>query len=161
MAQAFASGESVSSNVKAVDAARRTKDTAIRRMEAAELAAADAELHLREQIDRVRGQWSAVARKQALEADLETGAALRALRAARERRACAAALLEWLTPERGFDRGGPARVVMGTVRGTERWSANAEPLEWGALLDQLEASLAPPAEKGPPLIPASPVLKAG
>ena len=155
MAHSFATGQTVSSDERGIEKARRARDTATRRAEAAGVAAQDAETRLRDEIDKTRDDWIASAHEQAAEAGKEARAALRALNGALERRARAAGAIEWLSDRGGFDHGRPARTSLGSVAGTEKWTANSDPLAWPTLLHELDASLA--GSRPPEPVPTQPL----
>jgi hypothetical protein len=154
MASQFASGEKVVADERAVDRARKASSTASRRQEAAELAVADAERALREQIELSRAEWAATSAREAADATQDAQHALVDLRASLWRRAAAEGLLQWLDPQSGgLEHTRRARLGLGTVSGTEKWSANGDALSWHALLAELEANLTPEGDGAPALIP--------
>ena len=141
MAHSFATGQTVSSDERGIEKARRARDTATRRAEAAGVAAQDAETRLRDEINRLATIGSRARTSRPRKPARRLGPRYGAQRCARASRTGRGRDRVAVRPRRLRPRA-PGAHLAGERAGTEKWTANSDPLAWPTLLHELDASLA-------------------
>jgi hypothetical protein len=146
MAKAFRDGAEPASDVKAVEKARAAVAEAQRRQAALDTAVNAADVELGEAVEKSRGKWRADCDTAATKAREQARRSLGQLEAALGELNRHAAIAAWLMPDGRADAGHPVKPVLATVPGSERVTANSQPIP----VTDLIAWLALVVEPAPP-----------
>jgi hypothetical protein len=149
MAKAFADDREPTSNTKEVERARAAVAEAQRRQAALDTAVNAADVELGQAVEQTRGKWRADCDTAATKAREQARRSLGQLEAALAEVNRHAAIAAWLAPDGRADAGHPVKPLLATVPGTERVTANSQPIGVTDLLAWL-ALVVEPAPPAPP-----------